>query len=508
MTVTRLGICLLDGYGVKVSVERGQLVVRDGIGRTRREGRFARATCDIRRLVVIGHTGFVTLDAIRWLHDVGAVLLHLDPDGRELISSAGLGLDEPRLRRAQAAAYGTELGTKIGRDLLRQKLLGQLRVADRLGATEAIVELHRATEALTNASTPAELMVPEAAGAQAYWRAWAPVELRWARADSPRVPDYWRDFGGRASSLTGNPRQAANPANAMLNYLYSLLEAAARLSCLAIGLDPGLGWLHSDLRARDSAALDVMEAARPDIDEWLYEFLMVRTFRRTDFVETRQGQCRILAPLAHELAATLPTWERRLAPIVEGVARAIANGRDSRVRRLPTLLTSANRSAGRDAQRVGAARKRAPLPSIKRMCRTCGEDAPTSARDFCDLCLPDRITEQRVAAREAAVDALARARVDGTDRSHGGSAAASRGRKVADARRQAAVWRQSNRPLPDDEVFRRDILPVVRRMSARRLGELTGLSRPYCSAIVRGDRIPHPRWWNAIRATDDRLGET
>jgi hypothetical protein len=43
-----------------------------------------------------------------------------------------------------------------------------------------------------------------------------------------------------------------NPANALLNYLYAILEAEARIAILSMGLDPGMGVLHADLKARDS----------------------------------------------------------------------------------------------------------------------------------------------------------------------------------------------------------------------------------------------------------------
>src|SRR5207253_9221064 len=61
-----------------------------------------------------------------------------------------------------------------------------------------------------------------------------------------------------------SPRSAATPAHALLNYLYALLEVEARVACLTVGLDPGLGVLHADLRSRDSLACDVMEAARSE----------------------------------------------------------------------------------------------------------------------------------------------------------------------------------------------------------------------------------------------------
>ena len=64
-------IAVAHGYGVRISVERGHLVVEDGICEERRSRRYSRATSRLQRLVVIGHTGFVTLEALRWIRDVG-----------------------------------------------------------------------------------------------------------------------------------------------------------------------------------------------------------------------------------------------------------------------------------------------------------------------------------------------------------------------------------------------------------------------------------------------------
>jgi len=90
-----------------------------------------------------------------------------------------------------------------------------------------------------------------------------------------------------------------------------------------MGLDPGLGVLRADQRARDSLALDVMEAIRPEVDADLVDLIDRRTFRRADFFETREGGCRIAAPLTHELAAITILWRTRLAPIVEWVGHLL-----------------------------------------------------------------------------------------------------------------------------------------------------------------------------------------
>jgi len=115
----RNGVLVVDGYGVRIRVNRAHLVVEDGFADLRRSARFSRATSGLRRLVVLGHTGFVTLEATRWLADVGADYMHLERTGRVLATSAALGIDHPALRRAQAGARGTDLGCDIAREIMR-----------------------------------------------------------------------------------------------------------------------------------------------------------------------------------------------------------------------------------------------------------------------------------------------------------------------------------------------------------------------------------------------------
>src|SRR5207245_5433290 len=127
-----------------------------------------------------------------------------------------------------------------------------------------------------------------------------------AARDEAKLPEHWRTFGQRASLLTGGPRLASNPPNAILNYLYALLEAETILACHIVGLDPCLGIFHTDQRQRASLALDAMEAARPVVDAYLLALLTQRTLSARDFAETRQGACRMTQRLATSLAETCP----------------------------------------------------------------------------------------------------------------------------------------------------------------------------------------------------------
>src|SRR5262249_23240027 len=112
------GLLVASGYGVRIAVERGQLVVSDGVGRERRDGRFSRATCGLKGLVVLGHSGTISFEALRWLADIGAAFLQIDADGEVIAATIPAGLDDARLRRAQAIAPFTD----AGRDLVKNRL--------------------------------------------------------------------------------------------------------------------------------------------------------------------------------------------------------------------------------------------------------------------------------------------------------------------------------------------------------------------------------------------------
>jgi hypothetical protein len=101
-----------------------------------------------------------------------------------------------------------------------------------------------------------------------------------------REASIWRTFGQRRSLLTNGPRNATNPAGALLNLTYGLIEAETTLALHAVGLDPGIGIFHTDRRDRDSLTLDVMEAIRPVGDAYVLGLLTQRTLSARDFIET------------------------------------------------------------------------------------------------------------------------------------------------------------------------------------------------------------------------------
>jgi CRISPR-associated endonuclease Cas1 len=497
-------VCVIEGYGVRVHVKRGHLVAEDGYGTHRRKRVFSRAMHGLSRFLILGHEGFITLEAIRWLSDLGIPYQHIDRDGRILFISVP-GAEDARLRRAQAMALGNSTGVELARMLLREKLTGQranLRQLIREDASEAndlAAAFDAATKSLEVAETLNELLLAERDGAIVYWSAWAPVVTRFRGSDAPRVPAHWHRLGQRGSPLTSAPRSAVTPANALLNYLYAILEAETRIACLTVGLDPSLGILHADYRSRDSLALDIMEAIRPQVDTYVLELLQRRTFRATEFHETRRGVCRVVPPLTHALSETGPRWGELVGPIVEQVVRMLAEAPGSHISRLATPLTNANRHEGRTNMRKRPQRARKPEPAkVARRCHRCGGELPHARRVYCDDCLPHFQREQleRAGVAPSPVDVLRRRQ--GGDPTHGGQAAVKRGSATAKRKREVAECEKQHGQLVDLSAFEREILPLIGGVSLSRLVRATGLSLRYCSQIRRGEKVPHPRHWQAL----------
>jgi CRISPR-associated endonuclease Cas1 len=407
----RGAVCVADGYRVSVRVRHGRLIMEDGFGPDRRRREYTRVTNPIARLIVVSGGGSVSFEALAWLRDVGAAFVHLSRDGR-LVATGAPETTDPRLRRAQALAGQSEAGVELARTWLRRKLEGQHAVLVRLAPAPPVYEAFQvASDDLVLADTINTLVMAERDAALAYWAAWSEMPIRFRRADRERLPVHWSTFGQRTSPLTSAPRLAVNPANAVLNYLYALLEAETRIALFAVGLDPAVGIVHADVRGRDSLALDVMETVRPEIDRHLLDLLKHRGFDPREFIETRRGDCRILPPLTHELGETTERWAKLVAPVAEETARALAEAPGSRIERVPTPLTSSNRRLVHGTRRHLRA---APKPTPP--CKRCGRPVPHPDRVYCDVCgaLPQSeryASTLGLAARRPKVDAPARSPV-------------------------------------------------------------------------------------------------
>jgi CRISPR-associated endonuclease Cas1 len=367
----RNGVITLYGYGINVCVDRGFLTLTDGIGIDRRHARLPGVRHHLRRLVVIGSDGLVSLAALRWLADQDAAFVMLERNGRVLTTAGPVSPSDVRLRRAQSLAHQSGIALKIARELIEQKLTGQQRVLKQLlGDTTAHEVISDARRLVARAKSNEEILRWEARGAHAYWNAMRDLPVTFSKADSMKIPEHWKSFGSRVSPLTNSPRLAVNPANAILNYLYAVLESESRLALATIGLDPGIGVLHNDLRSRDSLACDLMEPVRYKVDELLLKLLTRGQLRREWFFEQRDGNCRLIAPFAATLSETAMMWRKEIASFAEWIAKCFWDSRMRLIRSdaLATRLTQRQRSAGRVRLSEGIGEAQVGGLSLCRMC--------------------------------------------------------------------------------------------------------------------------------------------
>ncbi len=265
--------------------------------------------------------------------------------------------------------------------------------------------------------------------------------------------------------------------------------------------------LHADLRARDSLALDLMEAARPAVDAYVLDLLGRRVLSRNDMFETRDGACRLLPPLTQALAENTRSWGRSVGPWAERVAKLLLSGETGGAAPTsPTPLTGANRRAGR-----GLAAREAKLTAAKppAVCRDCGLLLENAERRYCDACLPEHRAASVATFVSAGPAALARRRAEGNDPAHGGEAGRAKGQRNAAHAAANAAWKAEHGTDWDRAVFRREILSGLQGVPLSAMMEATGLSVRYCSLIKRGLRVPHERHWGLLaRCVSDagRLG--
>jgi len=498
----RSSVLVLDGYGLSISVSRGHLILCDGLGKHRRERRLPRVQRTVRRIVILGHTGHLSLEAVRWCTDTGITLTELDTDGRLLLTAGGTQHDDPRLRRAQAAATTATVGERIAGALLRAKLDGQRHVAATLGAATTAHQIDQLAAQLGQAGGLAGMRNLEARASNAYFAAWARHALcRFAETYRDRVPDHWHHFGARTSPLHQggkSPRRAAGPINALLNYTYTLAESECRLALLALGLDPGLGIIHTDKKNRDSLALDLLEAVRPVVDHHVLQLLRTRHFTTDDFHETRDGQCRLLPPLSHHLAALLPDLAAATAPLAEQTAHALADASPSPVL-MRTPLSRANyanaQAPARPKRTPRTPRSAATLPT----CSTCGTQLYDKGRQLCTACWPVTRNAHADLRNTAGRAARAAAIAAGNDPSQTTAARAKRRDTLLSTKAAEAAWAKSGSTSPvTEQQLREVVIPALRGVSLTDMQRATGLSNSSCSRIRRGLMTPHPRHWHTL----------
>jgi CRISPR-associated protein Cas1 len=206
----------------------------------------------VARVVCFGPVG-VSAGLRNWALATDVDMVFCSRRGRYLGSAvSGSAGRVARLRRQLRCTEDPERYLAYGRVIAEAKIRKQIVLLRRFtrresarDLTEAIAAMRGYAGMLPDAGTREEIMGLEGAVARAYFQAWAAV-----------LPDEY-GFTGR------NRRPPRDTVNSALSFGYALLLGDAVSALAAAGLDPAIGFLHTDQDNRPSLALDLAEEFRP-----------------------------------------------------------------------------------------------------------------------------------------------------------------------------------------------------------------------------------------------------
>jgi hypothetical protein len=237
-----------------------------------------------------------------------------------------------------------------------------------------------------------------------------------------------------------------------------------------------------------------MEPVRPEVDAFVLDMVERRTFRKAEFTETADGHVRLLSPLTHELAETMPKWGKSLGPIAEHVAHVFGKAMDGTYAAATPLTSRRLRDAQAvvKARKVEASRRAATSRVLQRpaaqpaalalwTCPDCGGAVTNPRHVRCDACI--------VADPAQAPEIRGR-----------------RGVAIAARKRALTEWDRANTgTVYDPELFRREILPRLGTVPLAEIMEAAGCCKASASDYRRGKRTPHVSTWATLAAL---VGET
>lgn len=263
---------------------------------------------EVAQLSIHGEAG-ITSPCLRELMRRGIPVVFRGRGGHYAGQTADLSGISAAVRRAQyAAAADPARRLDLARATIAAKIGNARGVLRRRNGEAAVLRsLARLAQDAVSADRIERLLGIEGAAGAAYFPALARTAL------GPHAA--WAKFDGKRH------RPANDPVNALLSYLYAVVVGECAAAALGSGLDPTVGFLHSERPGRPALALDLVEPLRPLIaDAVMLRLLNTGELAARHF--RHEGDSLRLADDARRIV--LAGLERRLAeaaPASDGARR-------------------------------------------------------------------------------------------------------------------------------------------------------------------------------------------
>jgi CRISP-associated protein Cas1 len=311
----------LAGHGVSLRVENGSLTIQSGFThypQKREIIRYFRGDAAFpARIILLDGSGTVSFDVLSWLAEQKISLIRIDWKGDIVCvaGATGYSANPFRVRWQMETRENSAQRNDFCRSIITQKIEATILTLEksirRSDKWERAMKSAYAALSRLEENPPeqiSELRALEANCAASYFRSWVGMPIKWRGTSRRPIPDNWRSVGQRSSPyhLAGN-RNAAHPANAILNYAYATLESEIRIKTISEGYDPTIGIMHEGRDGSSKFIFDLMEPERPRVDRAVLDFVKGHVFDPADFVIRTDGVCR----LNPEMARMVVAWVSR-----------------------------------------------------------------------------------------------------------------------------------------------------------------------------------------------------
>ena len=279
------------------------------------ENRFQIAPQKVESIVLAAESAIST-DALRLAseHNIDVLVLNKYgiPVGRFWHPHFG---STAAIRKAQLKAASSELGLQLVKEWVSKRLKSQARLLQSIGrardkekgkplfeAAKEITALTRKINSILGKSPDSvrgKLMGLEGTAGRIYFSAL-----------SRTLPEKWR-FLGRSRS------PAKDPFNAFLNYAYGVLYGICEKAAVLAGLDPYIGFLHTDNYNKIALVFDIIEPRRVWAEDVVFHLFSGRRVKETmydkvpgGYTLNKEGKATLMA-LYNDYLDKLVTYNHR-----------------------------------------------------------------------------------------------------------------------------------------------------------------------------------------------------
>ena len=289
---------LITGFGTSVYVEKRKLTVYNKPEDKKEEFYPHKIAYD--SIIIDGHTGNITFEAMRWLmkHNINLTLLNWN--GQILANTVPEQPKSGKLRIKQYEKYlNSETRFEIASNIIHAKIeqssnlleelskyheIDNIRKIKKLMSNDKTLEIHKNLERQGVSKSIRQLMTYEGQIAESYLDTMIGIVNK-------LNPEF--HFTGRKNKINSRNYNASDEVNALLNYGYSILESEVRKTINSVGLDYSVGFLHEINQSHTPLVYDLQELFRWIIDLSVIELLEERKIKKSDFIITENYHTRL-----------------------------------------------------------------------------------------------------------------------------------------------------------------------------------------------------------------------